>query len=57
MHIDRTTRDEVRERLDGVDELLRMSLDDCGLALEGGVVSVMRSAIRAGVPQLEGLGE
>lgn len=57
MHIDRTTRDEVCERLDGVDELLRMSLDDCGLALEGGVVSVMRSAIRVCVSQLEELGE
>lgn len=54
MHIDERTRDDVCERLDGVDELLRMSLDE-DLALEGRIVQVMRSAVRESVGQLNAL--
>ena len=54
MHIDERTRDDVCERLDGVDELLRMSLDE-DLALEGRIVQVMRSAVQASIEQLNGL--
>ena len=54
MHIDERTRDDICERLDGVDELLRMSLDE-GLALEGRIVQVMRSAVRESVGQLNAL--
>lgn len=51
MHIDERTRDDICERLDGVSELLRMSLDE-DLALEGRIVQVMRSAILASIDQL-----
>ena len=54
MHIDERTRDDVCERLDGVDELLRMSLDE-DLALEGRIVQVMRSAIQESITQLNAL--
>lgn len=52
---DERTRDDVCERLDGVDELLRMSLDE-SFALEGRIVQVMRSAIQESITQLNALG-
>lgn len=54
MHIDERTRDDACERLDGVSELLRMSLDE-DLSLEGRIVQVMRSAVQTSIEQLNAL--